>query len=75
LTFLKEVKVLQEGFVKWFIEKEGFGFIEGEDGDEILLLHTSLKVLNSVGLNQGDLVSFDLEESAQGPVAKNVIKV
>lgn len=69
------MKVLPEGFIKWFIEKEGFGFIEGEDGDEILLPHASIKVLKSEGLNQGDLVRFDVEESARGPVAKNVIKV
>jgi len=65
---------LAQGVVKWFSEKKGFGFIEQEDGQDLFVHHTSINMPGFKTLAQGDQVSFDVEESARGPVAKNVTK-
>ena len=59
--------------VKWFNESKGFGFIEREDGGKDVFVHHS--GINSSGfrtLNEGDRVSFEIEEGQRGPSAKNV---
>ena len=60
------------GTVKWFNDRKGFGFIEQEDGPDVFVHHS---VINSGGfrsLNEGDQVSFDIEQGQKGPAAANV---
>lgn len=64
---------MANGIVKWFNESKGFGFIEREDGGKDVFVHHS--GINSSGfrtLNEGDRVSFEIEEGQRGPSAKNV---
>jgi CspA family cold shock protein len=65
---------LAEGIVKWFSEKKGFGFIEQEDGPDIFVHYSSINSPGFKTLSEGERVSFDVEESDRGPVAKNVNK-
>lgn len=54
---------------------EGYGFIKPQDGEKDVFFHAS-----AVGegvfddFNEGDTVSFDLEEGPKGPAAANVVK-
>jgi CspA family cold shock protein len=59
------------GTVKFFNEGKGFGFIAGED-DKEYFVHVS--ALNGATLNDGDQVTFDVEEGDRGPKAVNVSK-
>jgi len=68
----KEVN-LMEGTIKWYNARKGFGFIEVEDGKDVFL-HQS-QVPEGTFLNEGDKISFDVEESEKGPQATNVKKV
>lgn len=63
-----------EGIVKWFSEKKGYGFIEQEDGPDIFVHFSSINSPGFKTLAEGERVSFDIEESDRGPVAKNVNK-
>jgi len=66
---------LADGTVKWFSEKKGFGFIEQEDGPDVFVHYSSINTPGFKSLAEGDRVTFDLEDSDRGPVAKNVNKV
>ena len=66
---------MAEGTVKWFSEKKGYGFIEQNDGPDIFVHFSSINAPGFKTLSEGGQVSFDVEESDRGPVAKNVTKL
>lgn len=65
---------MAEGTVKWFSDRKGFGFIEQEEGDDIFVHFSSIDMPGFKTLSDGEKVSFDIEDSDRGPVAKNVKK-
>jgi CspA family cold shock protein len=63
---------MAEGIVKWFSDKKGYGFIEQEDGPDVFVHHSGIKAEGFRSLNEGDRVSFDIEQGQKGPAAVNV---
>jgi cold shock protein len=61
------------GIVKWFNDAKGFGFIEQEDGPDVFVHHTGISATGFRSLNEGDRVSFDVEDGQKGPAAVNVV--
>ena len=61
-----------KGKIKFFNEKDGFGFIEPEEGKDVFVHKTALE--EGTYLNEGDSVTFDVEEGDRGPKAVNVKK-
>ena len=66
---------MAKGIVKWFSETKGYGFIEQEDGPDVFVHHSGINTEGFRTLNEGDQVTFDIEEGRKGPAAVNVNKV
>ncbi len=55
------------GTVKFFNSAKGFGFIQPADGSKDVFVHaTALERAGIRGLNEGDKVSFVLEDDRKG---------
>jgi len=63
---------MANGTVKWFNERKGFGFIEQEAGPDVFVHHSAINSSGFKSLNEGDKVTFDIEQGQKGPAAANV---
>jgi len=65
---------MQEGKVKFFDVKKGFGFIAPNDGGDDVFVHkNNVEELGyNEGLEDGEEVEFDVEETPKGLSATNV---
>jgi CspA family cold shock protein len=64
---------MASGTVKWFNDKKGFGFIEQEDGPDVFVHHSAITGSGFKSLQEGDRVTFDIEQGQKGPSATNVV--
>ena len=62
---------MSSGKVKFFNVAKGFGFITPDDGGKELFVH---KTGTRVNLQEGDNVTYEVEQSPKGPNAVNVDK-
>ena len=65
---------MAQGTVKWFNDEKGFGFIERDGAPDVFVHYSEIQSNGFKKLEEGDKVSFDVEEGTKGPQAKNVIK-
>ena len=63
---------MEQGTVKWFSNKKGYGFIEREDGDDLFVHFSDIDMGGYKSLKQSEIVQFTVESSQRGPVAKQV---
>ncbi len=66
---------MANGIVKWFNNSKGYGFIEQEDGPDVFVHHSGINSDGFKSLNEGDQVTFDIEQGEKGPAAVNVTVV
>ncbi|MFD0942657.1 cold-shock protein [Savagea faecisuis] len=63
---------MREGTVKWFSNEKGYGFIETSDGEDVFVHYTGIAAEGFKTLEEGQSVSFEVEEGNRGPQATNV---
>ena len=63
-----------KGKVKWFNGSKGYGFIERDDKEKDVFVHSSAARAANIDLNEGDALTFDVENCEKGPSAVNLQK-
>ena len=65
---------MNNGTVKWFNADKGFGFITGEDGNDVFAHFSAIQGDGFKTLDEGQAVTFDVEEGQRGLQATNIVK-
>ncbi|MBD5807291.1 cold-shock protein [Lactobacillus sp. 0.1XD8-4] len=65
---------MEQGTVKWFNDDKGYGFITRESGDDVFVHFSAIQGDGFKSLNEGQHVTFDVEDGERGPQAVNVVK-
>ncbi|MFV0561387.1 MAG: cold-shock protein [Enterococcus sp.] len=65
---------METGTVKWFNAEKGFGFITAENGNDVFVHFSAIQGDGFKTLEEGQTVTFDVEEGQRGPQATNVVK-
>jgi CspA family cold shock protein len=63
------------GTVKWFDSKKGFGFILGEEGEDIFVHFSVIQGDGFRSLKDGESVEYEVERGQKGLLAKNVKRI
>jgi CspA family cold shock protein len=65
--------VREQGSVKWFDNKKGFGFVARDSGKSDIFVHfKSIKGDGFKSLTEGQKVSFEVAEGRKGLQAENL---
>jgi CspA family cold shock protein len=67
-------KTMEHGKVKWFNGEKGFGFIEREGGEDVFVHFSAIQGDGFKTLDEGQEVTFDIEQGQRGLQATNVRK-
>ena len=63
---------MNNGTVKWFNSQKGFGFICGENGEDIFVHFSGLAMDGYKSLEDGQEVTYDIAQGNRGLQAVNV---
>ena len=66
---------MANGTVKWFNSSKGYGFIEQEDGPDIFVHHSGINASGFRTLEEGERVTFEIQEGPKGLSAVNVTTI
>jgi len=64
---------VSEGTVKWFNASKGFGFIAQDNGPDVFVHYSAIKMQGFKSLEEGTRVQFDVVQGNKGPAAENVV--
>jgi len=70
----KKTKMSISGKVKWFNGTKGYGFIERDDKEKDVFVHSSAAREANLELNEGDALTFEVEDGDKGPSAVKLQK-
>ena len=66
---------MSNGTVKRFNAEKGYGFISQESGDDVFVHFSAIQGKGFKTLEEGQSVSFEIEEGPRGKQASNVTKL
>jgi len=61
------------GTVKWFNNQKGFGFIRDNDGEDLFVHYSDIRMEGRRELAEGQRVSYEVEKNSKGLKAINVV--
>ncbi|MBV7390804.1 MULTISPECIES: cold-shock protein [Enterococcus] len=65
---------MNNGTVKWFNSEKGYGFVTDENGQDYFAHFSAIQGDGFKTLEEGQAVTFDVEEGQRGPQATNIVK-
>jgi CspA family cold shock protein len=68
----RRMRATMQGKVKWFNDSKGFGFIEAENGSDVFVHFSAIQDSGFKSLQEGQAVTFDVQEGPKGKSAANV---
>ena len=74
-VFRRFLRVMQQGTVKWFNAKKGYGFISDAEGKDVFVHFSALNMDGFKELKDGEQVEFEVTEGAKGPQAADVSRI
>lgn len=66
---------MKVGKIKWFNNEKGYGFIEGNNDEDIFVHYSAIKQDGYKSLSEGQIVEYELLETEKGLQAINVKEV
>jgi len=63
---------MEQGKVKWFDEKKGYGFIERKGQEDVFVHFSAIKTEGFKTLKEGQEVEFGVVDGQKGPQAQDV---
>ena len=66
---------METGTVKWFNGSKGYGFITREKGEDVFVHYRSIEGDGYKLLDEGDQVSYEVEQGEKGLQAVQVSKI
>ena len=66
---------MNKGTVKWFNAEKGYGFITGEDGNDVFVHFSAIVGEGFKSIDEGQAVTYDLQQGNRGMQAANVVKL
>ncbi|MDB5432843.1 MAG: cold-shock DNA-binding domain protein [Caulobacter sp.] len=64
--YLKDIRLMATGTVKWFNGQKGFGFIQPDEGGADVFVHISAVERAGLGsLHEGQKIGFELERDSR----------
>ena len=63
---------MPQGKIKRLVSERGFGFIEGERGDDLFFHHSALQGATVEELHEGQVVEYEVGRGPKGPRAESV---
>ncbi|KEK02543.1 cold-shock protein [Oenococcus oeni] len=64
---------METGTVKWFNADKGYGFITRDNGGDVFVHFSAIQTDGFKSLDEGQKVTFEVEDGQRGPQAVNVI--
>ena len=66
---------MQQGNVKWFNVKKGYGFLSDAEGNDVFVHYSALQMDGFKELKDGESVEFEVVDGEKGPQAMNVVRI
>ena len=66
---------MQQGTVKWFNVKKGYGFLSDAEGNDVFVHYSALQMDGFKELKDGESVEFEVVDGEKGPQAMTVVRI